>query len=589
MKPSRLLPTTLALALAAAPLLAQADSPDPERASERWGDHDVVAGQLLVQFREGTSAVVQHVRHEQFGGRVLGQLDPELALVALPAGRDLQAGLSWYGGRAEVLAVEPDVLHRPTTLVPSDTKWNLQWGPSKIGATSAWQDAQGDADCIVAIIDSGVHTSHADLDDHYAFGWDHYADDAVPNDVDGHGTHCAGIAAAETDNASGVAGMGFDCRYAAYRAGNATFATSDLVAAINDAVADGCHVLSMSWGSSYNSWSIRNALQDAADAGCVLVAAAGNDGVTSKFYPAGLSHVIAVGSSAPNDTRSTFSNHGAWVDVAAPGQSIYSTYNNGGYVYMNGTSMACPLVAGLGTLLYSELGGVRSVANAQLIRDALQDSAVDVGSWVAHGRIDAPAALAALQLDAAPALASLDVATTEALGGETILVDGSGLLGVDAVSVGGSAAADVTVLADDTLSFRAPLAPALGAQAVVVTEGASSSNALSLTYVETDPPRVDAASSVAGGEAFQWTLGGETGEAVWLLVGFSPTTVAFKGHDLLASFVTLWNGVLDSRGLAVLPVTMPTGVGPLTLYSQIVTVGTDGLDVSAAVATTITL
>jgi len=178
------LSTTLAVGLVAGLVPAQTDTPDPVRETARWNGLDVVAGQLLVSFRAGTSNAEQAVRHGQLGAELQQQLRPELALVSLPPGRSLETALAWYGGRAEVVAAEPDVLHVPTGLVPSDTKWNLQWGPSKVGATSAWDAAQGDADCIVAIIDSGVHTGHGDLDDHYAFGWDHYANDAVPNGGD---------------------------------------------------------------------------------------------------------------------------------------------------------------------------------------------------------------------------------------------------------------------------------------------------------------------------------------------------------------------------------------------------------------------
>ncbi|MEW6741766.1 MAG: S8 family serine peptidase [Planctomycetota bacterium] len=262
----------------------------------------------------------------------------------------------------------------------------------------------------MAIIDTGVRWSHTDLNDHYAGGYDYYDEDSNPWDEsnNGHGTHVSGIAAAETNNANGIAGVAYNCRFLAYRCGDYYFATNDLVQAINDAVDQGALVLNMSWGSTDPDPAIESALDDAYYAGCVNVAAAGNDGSETELYPAAYPNVIGVASHDSNNSRSSFSNYGWWVSVSAPGRDIYSTYNgnDNGYVYMNGTSMASPQVAGMAVILYAMLGGARSEANSDIVRCAIQASSVPV-SWVEYGRVDLDAAMYLFLPNAPPTIDNL--------------------------------------------------------------------------------------------------------------------------------------------------------------------------------------
>jgi subtilisin family serine protease len=421
---------------------------------------------------------------------------------------------------------------------------------------------------VVAVLDSGVRTDHADLAAHYAWGLDTFDHDADPADANGHGTHCAGIAAAVTDNGTGIAGAGFDCRFAAYRCGDGSFSSSALVEAIDDAVARGAQVLSMSWGSTYSSFAIRAALQDAADAGCVLVAAAGNDDSTTPFYPAALSEVLAVGATAPDDTRSSFSNHGSWVDVAAPGQSIYSTWKSGGYTWLSGTSMATPLVAGQAALLYAALGGTRSVAAAARVRAAIEDGTADVGTWLTHGRVDFPASLAALADDAGPQATSLEPAAVPALGEDPVLLRGSGLLGVDGVAVDG-VPASFEVLDDGTLAFDLPLLADLGSHTVTVGEGGSTSAPLALEVEATWPPHLQMPADVAVGDELAWIFGGRPGE-LWLLVVAGTTdTFSVLGFPVLMDFEVLALGPFSGAGVTRLETLVPPTVAGLTFHAQV--------------------
>lgn len=570
---SHLLPRlALALVALAGAVPGQLDRPDPTYSTTTWNGVPVVAGRFLVTYAPGVDRAAQLALESSLGSARLAELDDDLALLSLPPGRALVPVLAELGGRAEVAVAEPDVLMQPTGLT-DDPKWgnNKQWGLDKVNAQQAFVSARGSADVVIAIIDSGVLTTHTDLAGDYAWGLDTYANDANPADADGHGTHCAGVAAASTDNGLGMAGAGFDCRFAAYRCGNASFPTSALVAAIDDAVDQGAQVLSMSWGSSYNNYAIRNALQDARDAGCLLVAAAGNDGVDSKFYPAGLGFVLAVASSAPNDGKSSFSNYGSWVDVAAPGQSIHSTYKNGGYVNMSGTSMACPLVAGLGGLLYAQLGGQRSTAAATAVREAIEAGVVPVGNWVEHGRVDFPAALA--QLSAAePQLTSLEPATSSPLPGQELSLHGSGLLGVDEVRVAGQPAESVTILGDEQLVFTLPDLPDLGSLPVTVVEDGDVSTALTLEVAPADPPELHHADQLSPGDALELGFAGQPGHGCYLLVAASPTTFVLGGRELLLEHVAVFLGLLDAQGLKTLETIVPASIAGVTVHLQHVTV-----------------
>lgn len=557
------------LSLFSAHLSAQ--SPDPMLDLVEWRGQQALRGELLVVFEHELSEPQRREIHVVLGAQASAAAGARIDRVTLPADADLDDWLARYAAQSGVVAAQPNLLVDAADSPPNDPKSSQQWALATVRAEQAWALADGDPDCVVAIIDSGVKRDHVDLDAHYAWGWDYYAGDPDPTDLDGHGTHCAGVAAAETDNGVGIAGAGFHCRFAAYRAGNSSFPTSALIASIDDAVAQGAHVLSMSWSSAYNNVVIKAALQDARDAGCVLVAAAGNDNTTSKRYPAAYPFVIAVASSAPDDTRSSFSNHGSWVSVAAPGQAITSTSKNGGYISMSGTSMACPLVAGLATLLYARLGGERSPDHAVAVRHALQDSAIDVGGWVSFGRVDFAAAVESLTSPGPASLSSLAPTEVTAAGGESLTLTGAGLLGTSSVQVGAVTLSEFSVLDDQTLQLSAPRLNALGPQTLRVLKAGAPSGALSLIVTDTHPPRLEQPESVGVGQTLRFLMGGRSLDQWLLLVSLTPHTIPFKGSALLYPFWVLSAGPLDGAGLAELSLTVPPSVAGLSIATQLVT------------------
>ena len=154
-------------------------------------------------------------------------------------------------------------------------------------------------------------------------------------DDHGHGTHVAGTIAAALDNltgnpaeAEGVVGVAPNARILAYKVCRSDGTCDDFAIqqAIARAIADGANVINMSLGESEYSQSLDDAVQDAWNAGLVIVAGAGNDGTTAPFYPAALDHVISVAAFDEDHRRPSFSNYGSWVDISAPGNVIMSTY-----------------------------------------------------------------------------------------------------------------------------------------------------------------------------------------------------------------------------------------------------------------------
>ena len=274
---------------------------------------------------------------------------------------------------------------------------------NKLAVQDAWQyaldndsPAGGIADVIVAVIDTGVDYNHEDLrnniwintaeipdngidDDGNGYvddvrGWDCVGNDNDPMDDNGHGTHVAGIVAAE-NNKVGTVGVAFNCKVMVLKAGTSSgyFNNSDIVEAIQYAYMNGASVINMSFGGYSISIAVEDALMDAYNQ-CVLVAAAGNDsfcnnlscpthapaGQVGVCYPAALPYVIGVMSCDNSGIyRSDFSNFdhkpndSVEYEVYAPGEAIPSTWPGNKYARLNGTSMAAPTVAGIAALLRS--------------------------------------------------------------------------------------------------------------------------------------------------------------------------------------------------------------------------------------------
>jgi thermitase len=302
---------------------------------------------------------------------------------ALLADKMKSSGFSTY--------VEPNIKFQ-ASLTPNDPNWTLQWGPKKIEADYAWNTTLGSSSILVAVIDTGIAHTHPDLAANYvALGYDWVNNDNNPMDDEGHGTHCAGIIAAVTNNGKGIAGIA-QVKIMAEKGldDQGSGSSIDLANCIIDAVDKGADILSMSWGSYFYSNVIHEALEYADSKGVLCIGAAGNEGTNLKHYPAALPEVISVSATTSSDARASWSNYGSWIELGAPGEDIFSTYAPSGYRSLSGTSMACPHVAGVAALAWSKFLGYPK----DWLRNWLRYTSNDLGSpgfdtYFGYGRVNA--------------------------------------------------------------------------------------------------------------------------------------------------------------------------------------------------------
>ncbi|MCB1125768.1 MAG: S8 family serine peptidase, partial [Verrucomicrobiae bacterium] len=318
------------------------------------------------------------------GSLVRLQLDTDVDVSDALARLRLQPGVAF---------AEPNFILRlaeiPPGIQPTDFEFPRQWAlendgqyegspGADISAPAAWAHGTGDRSVRVAVIDSGIDYFHPDLeanvwvndgeiagngqdDDANGYiddvhGYDFVSGDGDPMDDQGHGTHVAGIIGAVTDNGKGVAGVCWEATLMAVKAfdENGEAAVSEVVTAIDYAVANGAALINASWGSPEPSLALQEAIRAATDAGVLVVSAAGNGRTDDPYYPSAMEEVVSVAATNSRDQRAPFSNFGPQVDLDAPGELVLSTMPNARYELLSGTSMAAPHVTGVASLILSQ-------------------------------------------------------------------------------------------------------------------------------------------------------------------------------------------------------------------------------------------
>ncbi len=319
--------------------------------------------------------------------------------LAVPSGEvaDAVASLSDCPG---ISYAEPDYVATMADTIPNDTFWANQYGLVAIHAPQGWDKNTGSTSVTIAIVDSGVDLTHADLADKIVAGYDFVNLDNIPQDDNGHGTHVAGIAAAVTNNGIGVAGVSWGARIMPVKVLDASGAgsISNVALGIIWAAENGAEVINISLGCGLLSCpSSPQVLEDAVNfaygTGATLVAAAGNGSTNFVFYPARFPHVIAVAATDQLNDHWAQSNFGPEVDVSAPGAGIYSTFRGNIYRYLDGTSMSTAFVSGLASILR----GLPTYISPDQIANNIETTALDLG---APGRDDLFGA-GLIQMDAA--------------------------------------------------------------------------------------------------------------------------------------------------------------------------------------------
>ncbi len=324
-------------------------------------------------------------------------------LYKLNGSKPLDTVLKILNGNANITIAEEN--YRYTHFViPNDTYYNYyQYAPQITDSETAWDTTTGDSSIIVAVLDTGINGQHEDFGSGRVIaGYDFVNSIAinagVNSDDHGHGTHVAGIIGATGDNSVGIAGVAWQTtlmpvKVLDYDGGGWI---SDIVAGGVWAVDNGADVINMSLGGPYYSQIAADAINYALENGVVIVVAMGNDGISQINYSAGNSGVIAVGSTNGRDEISGYSTFGNHISVSAPGENIYSSdaFDNSGYVYMSGTSMATPFVSGVVALL---LANDANLTPAE-VKSIIEDSSIDLGTAgfdtvFGYGRVDANSAL----------------------------------------------------------------------------------------------------------------------------------------------------------------------------------------------------
>lgn len=400
------------------------DSVFPVVVDNEGNERYFIPGEITVQFKDTVSKEDQEKIISNHNCIVITeQYTPGYYTIGLPSGKDIFEAIEEFNALDETLFAEPsNVGYNDAQYIPDDHDFSRQWylhntgqtggtPDSDVDAPQAWNIERGDLEIVIAILDTGVDLDHQDLQSNIlprpaGEDWD-FADpdlipEAGPEAWEDHGTHCAGIAAG-VDNTTGVVGLAPSCSILPIRIdlhGGYYQNRADAINFVASLVNRYKHiVINCSWRTNGNIAAIRSAIINANNNNILVCFAAGNaDRNTDVYpqYPGVMPEVLSVAAVDHRDIRASFSNYGSTIDVAAPGVDIYSTVPNDSYDEKGGTSMACPLVAGLAGLIWSK----NPTLTNQQVRDLIQNNCDNIDGvnpgyegMLGKGRVNAYKAL----------------------------------------------------------------------------------------------------------------------------------------------------------------------------------------------------
>ncbi|WP_314002411.1 S8 family serine peptidase [uncultured Paenibacillus sp.] len=427
---------SIAVGLLAPAVLSREAAAEPEVPSPEMSvdEAEIVPGQVLVKYKRpqpqrrtaaGVQSVTPFVKAVAFNEQIevedkIAELnrDPNVEY-AEPVYRTSLASVGEPGKitKAGAYGTDAQALYWSGELDP----YMQSWGKiaSRLEQAQALTTPAQKSEVIVAVLDTGIDASHPDLSAAILPGYDFVYNDAGPVDEHGHGTHVAGIIAAQAAGASGYSGVAPGVRVMPVQVLNADGegTTAQAASGVRYAIDNGADIINMSLGAAEDSKILHELIREATDKGIIVVAAAGNEsnhwvgseagnimsppGVGYRMakptiYPAAYEEVISVGAYAQLADMSyalaDFSNVGK-VDVVAPGVNIFSTYLGGNYAYLSGTSQAAPFVAGLAALLKANAPSLTNESIRTIIRSSGSRSAlktVDYGGYTGGNLVGEP-------------------------------------------------------------------------------------------------------------------------------------------------------------------------------------------------------
>ncbi|EPD51260.1 hypothetical protein HMPREF1210_01858 [Paenisporosarcina sp. HGH0030] len=353
---------------------------------------DFYSNQLIVTFKASPTGSERKQILDSVNAKELSiQVNGKFALVSTPKSSDLSAVAKELLKHKQVEFVEPNY-QLENTFRPKDPSYSKQWHLKKIHASSAWDQTKGRSGVIVAVIDEGVQTNHPDLKGKFVSPYNAVTGGTSFYSGD-HATHVAGIIAASFNN-SGGAGVAPNIKIMPINVFTGDSASSyDVGEAIIYAADHHADIINLSLGGSY-TYAMDYATQYAKAKDVLIIAAAGNERSYELSYPAALDGVIGVSATDSNDEITDFSNYGSYIDLAAPGEGIFSSLSGSKYGAMDGTSMAAPVVSGVAALVLSK----NPLLTSDQLEKILTKSSVDLyhrgwDDFYGYGRVDAYRAL----------------------------------------------------------------------------------------------------------------------------------------------------------------------------------------------------